>query len=243
MKGMLIAFNNSYKFKMILKMKNLTFVVLFISATLFAQEPITTSLGDFNEVKVYNGLSVVLKKSTDSKLVITGSQAEHVSVNNVNGVLKIRLKILESFVAEDAKITLYYNNTISTLDANEGAEFISKEKLTQQHLEVRTQEGAKIKLDVDVKHLVVKSVSGGIITLNGTADNQIVEVNTGGIYNGFDLNSKQTTVNSLAGSTADVRASDVLDAKAQFGGTIYYKGSPGVLNTKTVLKGTIKPAN
>ena len=84
------------------------------------------------------------------------------------------------------------------------------------------------------------SNSGGIITLDGNADNQIVEVNTGGIYNGFDLYTKNTTVTSAAGSTADVRATEVLDAKAQFGGSIYYKGKPEVLNSKSIVKGIIK---
>ncbi|MBP9601192.1 MAG: DUF2807 domain-containing protein [Lutibacter sp.] len=224
-------------------MKKLVLVILFINATLFAQEPITTNLGDFNEVKIYNGLTVVLKKSDVSKIVVSGSQAQDVSIKNADGVLKIRLKFPESFIAENAEVVLYYSKNIGTLDANEGAQFVSKEELNQQHLEVRTQEGAKINLEVAIKHLVVKSVSGGIITLTGTADNQNVEVNTGGIYNGFDLVSKQATVNSAAGSTADVRATDILDAKAQFGGAIYYKGRPEVLNTKTVLKGTIKLAN
>ena len=218
-------------------------VVLLISTTLFSQESITTTLGDFNEVKVYNGLTVILKKSNTSKLVISGSQAQDVSIKNVNGVLKIRLKLSEKMVPENVEIVLHYHKNIATLDANEGAQIISKDAFNQQLLEVRAQEGAKINLDVVIKHLVVKSVSGGIITLKGTADNQNVEVNTGGIYNGFDVSSKQTTVTSAAGSTADVSASEVLNAKAQFGGAIYYKEKPEVLNTKSVIKGIIKQVN
>lgn len=221
-------------------MKNLTVLLLFFSASLFAQEPTTTKLGDFNEVKIYNGLTVQLKKSSEAKIVVTGSQANDVSIKNVDGILKIRLKFPESFIAEDATVVLYYNKTIHVLDANEGAQIVSKDDIVQQQLEVRAQEGAKINLDIEVKHLNVKSVSGGIITLKGISDNQIVEVNTGGIYYGFDLSTKNTTVTSAAGSTADVRATEVLDAKAQFGGSIYYKGKPEVLNSKSIVKGIIK---
>lgn len=224
-------------------MKKLTVLLFFLSATLFAQEPITTNLGDFSELKVFNGLTVKLVKSNTSKIEISGSQANDVSIKNANGVLKVRLKFPESFIAENVKIVLYYNNNIATLDANEGAHIISNEKINQQHLEVKVQEGAKIDLDVNIKYLVVKTVSGGIITLNGSTDNQTIDANTGGIYYGFDLQSKQTTVISAAGSTAEVNTSEILDAKAQFGGSILYKGSPEVLKSKTIVKGTIKSMN
>ena len=224
-------------------MKNLAIVLLFLSGSLFAQNPISTNLGDFNELKVYNGLTVKLVKSNDAKIEISGSKADDVSIKNSDGVLKVRLKFPESFTGENIAIVLYYTKNIATLDANEGAQIISDETLNQQHLEVKVQEGAKIDLDISTKHLVVKTVSGGIITLNGTTDNQIVDANTGGIYYGFNLNSKQTTVVSAAGSTAEVRASEILDAKAQFGGTILYKGSPEVLKSKTLVKGTIKYMN
>ena len=73
-------------------------------------------LGDFNTVKVYNGLTVKLQKSSKSKIEITGSQAEDVTVKNSNGVLKIRLKFPEGFTEEGLKITLYYTNNIDILD-------------------------------------------------------------------------------------------------------------------------------
>jgi len=221
-------------------MKKLVVLIIFISASLFAQEPTTTKLGDFNELKVFNGLTVELQKSNTSKIEVSGPQADDVSIKNIDGILKIRLKFPESFIAENVKIVLYYANNIAILDANEGAYIVSKETLNQQHLEVKVQEGAKIDLNVETKHLVVKTVSGGIISLTGSSENQSVEANTGGIYYGFDLKSKQAIVTSAAGSSVEVKASDVLDAKAQFGGSIYYKGSPEVLKSKTIVKGTIK---
>lgn len=216
---------------------------MFFSATLFAQELITTKLGDFNEIKVFNGLTVELQKSTSSKIEISGSQAEDVSVINANGILKIRLKFPESFIADDAKIVLYYVNDIAVLDANEGASIVSEEVIEQQHLEVRTQEGAKIKLDIATKYLSVKSVSGGIISLKGVTENQTIEATTGGIYSGFDLESKQAIVLSSSGANVEVKASELLDANVRFGGSIYYKGTPEILKTKITIGGTIKDKN
>lgn len=224
-------------------MKKIALVFMFISALSFAQKPIITNLGDFDAIKIYNGLTVELKKASKAKIEITGSQAEDVSVKNSDGLLKIRLSFPDSFTAEDVKIVLYYTKNIQILDVNEGATIIANEAIKQQLLEVKTQEGAKINLNVDVKYLTVKAVSGGIIKLKGTAQNQTVEVTTGGVYEAFDLISEQIAVTAASGGNVQVNASEVLDAKVRFGGTIYYKGTPEVLKTKKIIGGTIKEAN
>lgn len=224
-------------------MKKLALLLILFSATLFAQEPITTKLGDFNIVKVYNGLSVELQKSLSSKIEISGSQAKDVSVKNTNGTLKIRLKFPEGFIADNVKIVLYYVNDIAILDANEGASIVSDETIKQQHLEVKVQEGAKIKLEINTKYLSVKSVSGGIISLTGVTESQTIEATTGGIYSADGLQCKQAIVTSASGANVEVNASELLDANVRFGGSIYYKGTPEVLKTKVMIGGTIKDKN
>lgn len=224
-------------------MKKLALFFILFSATLFAQESITTKLGDFNTVKVYNGLTVELQKSDSPKIEISGSQAKDVSVINSNGTLKIRLKFPKGFIAENIKIVLYYVKDISVLDANEGASIISEETIKQQHLEVRTQEGAKIDLDINTKYLSVKSVSGGLIYLSGVTENQTIEATTGGFYSGYELQSKQAIVMSSSGANVEVKISELLDASVRFGGSIYYDGNPEVLKTKITIGGTIKAKN
>jgi hypothetical protein len=224
-------------------MRKLALLLILFSTTLFAQEPITTKLGDFNTVKVFNGLSVELQKSSSSKIEISGSQAKDVTVTNADGTLKIRLKFPESFIAEDVEIVLYYVNDIAVLDANEGAAIVSEEVIKQQHLEVRAQEGAKIKLEIETKYLSVKSVTGGIITLYGVTESQTIEATTGGIYSAYGLQSKQAIVTSSSGANVEVNTSELLDANVRFGGSIYYKGAPEVLKTKVMLGGTIKDKN
>ena len=224
-------------------MKKLALLLTLTCSILFAQETITKNLGDFNTLKVYNGLTVEIQKSSTSKIEISGKKSDDVTVKNSNGVLKIRLKFPEGFTSEDVKIKLYYNSTINVLDANEGAQISSEEVLKQQHLEVKVQEGAFINVPIDTKYLVVKSVSGGAISLTGTTQNQTIEATTGGIYEGFDLQSRQATVIAASGARVEVKTSEILDAKVRFGGTIFYKGTPEVLKTKKIIGGTIKNKN
>jgi hypothetical protein len=224
-------------------MKKLTLLLLLACSVVLGQETITKNLGDFNTVKVFNGLTVNLEKSNKSKIEISGSESDEVVVKNSNGILKIRLKFPESFTAEDVNIVLYYNDNIDILDANEGGTIVSDKKIKQQHLEVKVQEGAKINIPVNVKHLTVKAVSGGIINLEGVTQNQNVEVTTGAMYNGYNIQSKQAIVLAASGGKADVKVSEVLDAKVRFGGIIHYKGTPEVLKKKKVIGGTISSRN
>ncbi len=224
-------------------MKKLTLLLVLISTFTFAQQKFTTKLGDFNELKVFNGLTVELEKSNESKIEISGSQSEDVSIKNANGILKIRLKFPESFTAEDVRIVLFYSENIDILDANEGATILSEATIKQQHLEVKVQEGAKINIPVDTKHLTIKAVSGGIIELSGVTQNQNVEATTGGIYEGYNLQSKQSIVTAASGARVEVKTTEILDAKVRFGGTIHYKGNPEVLKTKKIIGGVIKHRN
>ena len=58
--------------------------VFFIATTLFAQQPIEKSIGEFTELKVYDLIEVELVKSNENKVVITGDNKDDVVVKNKN---------------------------------------------------------------------------------------------------------------------------------------------------------------
>jgi hypothetical protein len=224
-------------------MKKLALLFVLVGSIAFAQEPITKKLGDFSTLKVFNGLTVKLQKAESPSIVISGNKSEDVSVKNSNGILKIKLKFPDSFTAEDVSITINYTKPIQVLDGNEGATILSETTINQQQLEVKVQEGAIIKVPVEVKYLTVKTVTGGKIKLKGVTQNQTIEATTGGIYKAYNLESKQTTAVAASGAVVEVKTTEVLDAKVRFGGNIYYKGAPEVLKTKKIIGGTIKNKN
>lgn len=222
-------------------MKNIVKLMVFlIPLYVFSQETVTSNFGDFNIIKTYNALKVELIKSHESKVEITATNPSDVVVKNINGTLKITLKLQETFKGEVYTIKVYYSNILDIIDANEGSEITADHIINQPNIEVRTQEGARINLLLDVKYVTVKSVSAGVVHLKGKVKNQQVETNTGGIYRGYNLVSEQSYVVSATAGIAEVSATDMLDAKVTFGGEIYYKGNPEVLNTKKVVGGTIE---
>ena len=220
-------------------MKNIVLLLLLSASTIFAQQRVSKNLGDFNKLKVFSGLKVKLIKSDIPKIEIKGNNSEDVVVKNVNGMLKLSVTLPNAFDEDKTLVKLYFTNNLDLIDANEGAVITSDDKIKQDFIEIRTQEGAEIELRIKAQNIKVKAVTGGVVILSGKVLNQDVITNTGGIYEGFDLQSQNAKVIAATGGEAEVNVTDLLEAKVKFQGFIVYKEKPKKLKKKRLLGGTV----
>jgi hypothetical protein len=220
----------------------ITATFLLITTLLTAQNPKEIGVGEFNEVKVYDLIVVNLIKSNEAKVVITGDDIEDVELINNDGKLKIRMKFDKTFNGTNTFVAVYYTS-IDIIDGNEGAFISSNELIEQNQIELRAQEGAQLKIGLDVDQVTIKAVSGGIIETRGKAISQNITLNTGGVYEGKSFETQNTTVNIRAAGEADVYASKTVDAKVIAGGDVYIYGNPENVKEKTTLGGRIKRVN
>jgi len=226
-------------------MKKILFtIVVFLVFSVNAQTNISNNLGDFSILKVFNGIEVELIKSSEQKIEISGKNADKVSIKNIDNTLKISLplsiKLNKNVSDDDLLVTIFYNKNIDIVDANEGATITAK-KIKQDKLEVNSQEGAFINLVVDVNHIEVRASSGGIVKLTGITNSQNVDLDLYGIYEGFALESSTISiVKAGTGAKAEIMAGQTLNAKVNFGGSIFYKGSPNIVKDKKVMGGIIQ---
>ncbi len=225
-------------------MKNILTILLVsvFSMTGFSQETVEKHMNDFSQIKTFDGLSVKLIKSDENKAIITGKHAKDVMFVNKKGMLKIRLTTPRTFNGFDTYISLYYKN-IDLIDANEGSYVFSEEVVEVLDLEIKTQEGGTVELEVNAERLNIKAVTGGIVKLKGSANNQDVTVNSGGIYKAKECVTQQTKVSVSAGGIAKINATDIAKATVKAGGNIRIYGNPKLADTKEVLGGTITVVN
>jgi len=220
------------------------FLFMMLIATLpqlAAQDSsITITLSDFEEIKAFDGLSIKLIPSSENKAVITGANIRKVAVVNNEGVLKLRMQVDKLFSGYRTFIDLYYSSALMVIDVNEDARITSEETIKQEVLELRAQEGGEILIMAEVEQMLIKSVTGGVITAQGVADNQDVIINTGGVYEGKEMRTKFTTVNVNAGSSAEIYASTYVQATVKAGGEVLVYGDPDRMEEKTVFGGKIK---
>lgn len=221
-------------------MKNLIAITALLIAQLsFGQ--IRKNPGDFNEIKVFDRISVELVPSDENRVEVTGSRANDVEIVNNNGQLKIRMKLEKLLSGEEVNAKIYTKG-IRSIDVSEGSYVGSSATIQQPALTLTAKEGAQIKLSVAVKKLNVKSVTGGNIVLSGIADQQDIVIGTGGIVSAKALKTTHTSVGISAGGEAEVNATDLVDANIKAGGNITIYGDPKLVNEKTTLGGSIKRA-
>jgi len=222
-------------------MKRLVILILIlgIGQGIFAQGQVTKEVGDFNIIKVFDLIEVNLIQSDEQKVVITGRDADKVKVTNSDGKLKIRMEIDKRFSGEDTFVQVHYRK-LNVIDGNEGAVIIVNELIEQDVIELKTQEGARIRAGLKVDEVNLKAVTGGILEVSGTAQSQGVTVNTGGVYEGRTLETERAKVFVQAGGEVEVHASQKIDIKIRAGGDVYVYGDPEDVSQSRVFGGRIK---
>lgn len=198
----------------------------------------TIKLEDFNELKVFDQLNVTLIPSTENKIVVSGKNESSFEAVNKKGVLKLRMKLTKMLSGRDTKIILYFKK-IKRIDANEGSIVSCNKVFKQITLDIASQEGAEIDVEIDVDNTSIKIFSGGIINVLGKAVTQKATINSGGIFFAKDLETSQTFVSLSAGGSAEVNASNFVDAKVKAGGKIIIYGKPKQVKQETFAGGTI----
>ncbi len=217
-------------------------LLVFFSIVLTAQNPKSRDLGSFTEVKVFDLIEVNLVKSESNSVEITGDDIQDVEVINKDGLLKIRMKIDKIFNGNRTFVSVYYTQ-LNIIDGNEGAFITANEMIQQESIELRAQEGARLRIGLDVDKVEIRAVTGGIIETKGKAISQDITLNTGGIYEGQSFETQNTKVNIKAAGEAEVNASKMVDAKVLAGGDVYIYGNPENVKEKTTLGGRIERRN
>ncbi|GAK92425.1 hypothetical protein JCM19298_2913 [Nonlabens ulvanivorans] len=218
------------------------FLFFLVTAISFSQNPREVELCNFDTIKVYDLITVNLVKSDVNKIVISGHDASDVEYVHKNGILKVRMAFDKQFDGTETFVHVHYTD-LKVIDGNEGAFITSNELIEQPQLEIRVQEGARVKAGVMVEYLEIKAVSGGITEVSGTVDQQIINVNTGGIVENQELKSKRTKVKVRAGGEVEVYATNAVDINIQAGGDVKVYGNPQEISKKTFAGGRVEIMN
>lgn len=216
----------------------MSFCMFLIAFYGFSQTMLDKEVGDFQEIKVYDLIEVNLIKSDDNRIVIKGHNVYDIKFVNKNGVLKLRMELDKKFQGEDTFVEVYYTD-LRTIDGNEGAKIVCNELVEKEKIELRAQEGSHIKIGMDVRDVEMKAVTGGIIEASGLAKNQIIVINTGGVFEGRKLLTEVTNIKISAGGEAELYASQKLDVNVKAGGDVYVYGNPKDVNKTTLAGGRI----
>lgn len=216
--------------------------MLFTITLGHAQNVLIKNVNDFNELKVFDKIKVILIQSEENKVEISGIKKEKVSIVSKDQVLKIKMSINNTWDENNTQVTLFYKK-LSKIDVNEGANVTVNGILKNYSLDLRAQEGAEIKATIEGDKLIARAVTGGQLILNGKVKEQEIIVNAGGQFISKDLKTETTQVKISAGGKANINASKYVKANTNAGGTIKIYGNPKEIDSQKLFGGKIIEVN
>lgn len=212
---------------------------LFFAVAVSAQTE--RSLSAFDEINVTGNIEVILEKGDAEKIFIQaeGIPEDELKVKVDSEVLK--LSLINSVFYKNEKVTVrVVFQQIRAIRGNAGANIRSNVPIEGDQLLLRANSGAQLKLTVKAKKLDGAANEGAILTLAGEVEAQKVSATTGGQYEALDLECQRTYARANTGGVASVVARESIDASANTGGSITYKGDPEQHYSKTILGGDVR---
>lgn len=196
------------------------------------------SVDAFSGIDFNGGGKIILIHGTEYKLNISGEDnvLRYITSKVKNEVLLIDFEedVVTTFSTKDVIFTITYID-INKIEVNGGA-LIEANNLGVQNLQFVINGGGSTTLVTEgMDALDVRLDGGNNFVISGQAISQKVEINGGGNYDAADLKTETTSISMTGAGTAEVWASNTLDAKIVGVGKISYWGSPTVTQEVTGL--------
>lgn len=113
-----------------------------------------------------------------------------------------------------------------------------------KRLEIEVEGQCTVVIDgLTAVHLDIEIEDRSTVTVRGTADRQRVSVEGSSTYDASELICADTEIEASEASGARVHASQRLDAEAEGGATITYRGSPSVVKVDMDSGGSVTAAS
>lgn len=221
--------------------QNLIIAVLTVlTFSMNAQEVL--DLNKFDEIIASGDVDVVLQQgeNTEVKVFANGNDEQNIKIHVNEGILKINLlKSLVKSSHRSVKVVVTFTK-LNRIKAYAGAEVESESTIATNRLQLKLNSGAEMYLNVAVDNLEVVVSEGSQLEISGSTKSMDVRTSSGGVCEAFDLESDYTYVTSNTGGEAEVVANKRIEAKANTGGRVEYKGKPEDTKISDFLTGTVK---
>ena len=138
----------------------------------------------------------------------------------------------------ETKVDLYYK-TIYRIEAKEGSVVFSKDTVSEPSLFLKSESGSTISLKLKTSDLSVRAITGGKVSITGTANHNEIDAYTGGQVNAQNLKTETTKVFIKAGGVVDVYATSLLELDLKAGGEVNVHHKTNKIIEKITLGGIV----
>ena len=209
--------------------KNLHFSLLLclIASVALAQNKETRQLSSFSKIDVGQAIKVYVEKGAKESCTIEteGIETSEVLTNVSGRSLKIRLDHDRRRKNIDVVVYLTYKE-INGFAISSAAQVYSKGTIKTDDMEIDISSAGSGELDVNVEELEIEISSAGNLEIAGNARYQDINISSAGSLKAYDLACEEVSASVSSAGSARIQATSRINAKANSGGKIKYKGQP-----------------
>lgn len=202
----------------------------------------------FSAIQVSSGIDLFLTQGDEEAIAVSASDEKYLDglkTEVVNSTLKIYYdsKGFNWTTGDKKKLKAYVSfKTLVKLKASAGSRVSVNGIIKTSNLNLNVSSGADFKGELDVTGLTVDLSSGSGADISGRAEKLIVDVSSGAHFKGYDFEADFCDAKASSGASVNITVNKELDAKANSGGNIRYKGEAVIKDIKINGGGAIKKA-
>ncbi len=203
----------------------------------------TTS--DYDGVSAGGSFDVILVKGEEGKIIIEGEEniIPHIETEVSGSILKIKFRKNTNIrTTKRLTVTVTYESIESVALGGSG-NITCESTIKSNDFTVALGGSGNITLSVDTDELSSKIGGSGNINLSGTANELSCSIAGSGSIKAYDLNTN--TLNATIAGSGNIRTTvkTKIKAKVVGSGSVYYKGNPSHVDTKSVGSGDVIDKN
>jgi hypothetical protein len=199
----------------------------------------------YDGVVVGGSFDVVLVKGKEGKITIEGEEniIPYIETEIEEDLLQIKFKKNTNInTTEKLTITIYFESIEKVSLAGSG-NITSNEIIKSKDFAVALGGSGNITLKVDANEISANIGGSGNIKLTGTSNELTCSIAGSGSIKAYDLNAATLNANIAGSGSVNATVKTKIKAKIVGSGSVYYKGKPSSIDTKSVGSGSVIDRN
>ncbi len=207
-----------------------------------------TLSASFTAITVSNGVDLYLTQGSEESVAVSTSDEKYMErfkTEVVDGTLKIYYddKNINWSSNNKRKLTAYVSfKTMEKLNVSGGSSVSITGTVSGNSLDVKCTSGSRISGQLAVKEIAVEQSSGSSVKINGTVEKIKIDVSSGAIFKSYDLATDYCDAKASSGGAIQITINKELNARANSGGGIKYKGEAVIKDVNVNSGGSVKKA-
>lgn len=205
--------------------------------------------GSFTAISVTDGIDLYLSSGSTESIAVSFSEAkfeEKFKTVVDNGVLKIYYESegMNWGTNKKRQLKAYVSfKTLEKLTASGGASVKLTSNADFNKLNMKVTSGARFEGRLKATELDIDQNSGSFVEISGSTDKLTIDISSGADFKGYELSSTYCDAKATSGGTARITIEKELNAKANSGGSVHYKGQGVVKDLDVNSGGVVKKSN